>query len=195
MERAQSPVTQVLLQTSPTLILSPSAVKQLKTDWIFFAGGWRAALLFIRQLHAAGFTGMHILLSDGCATQDLLDATSVGELDGIYVAHPLFAKTFSENHYGAYADDSVALVQKLIADADAGLSDGSASDGLGPRIRRLAGIHRVQDARNAMIQAIQSVSGEKINLPHGAALFGRNGARRAKFHIWRIEQGKFVDAS
>lgn len=196
MERAQSPVTQVLLQTSPTLVLSPSVVKHLKTDWIFFAGGWRAALLFIRQLHAAGFTGMHILMSDGCATQDLLDAASTGELDGIYVAHSLFAKTFSDSHYGAYADDSIALVDKLISDADAGLSDGSAvPEGLGYRIRRMAGVHRVQDSRNAVIQAIHSVSGEKVNLPHGPATFEKNGARRAKFHIWQIVNGKFVDAS
>lgn len=195
MERAQSQKTRVLLQTSPTLILSSSAMSQLRTDWIFFAGGWRSALLFIRQLHAARFAGMRILLSDGCATQELLDAATEGELDGIYVAHPLDAKTFSENHYGAYADDSIALAQKLILNADAEFSEGAAEGGgFGYRLRSLAGIHRVEDARNAMIHAIQSLWGEKVNLPHGFAKFDKNGTRKAKFHVWQIVHNKFVNA-
>ena len=198
MELAQTRDTSVELETSPTLVLPSSTLNQLSNDWIFFAGSWRSALLFIRQMHASKFKLANILLSDGCATQDLLDASIEGkELENVYVTYPLDAKTFNENHYSAYADDSLALLAKVIDEANSDFYNGAAEyGGLAYRIRSLAGIHRIGDARNAVIHAIHSLREEKMHLPHGDASFNRDGVRlRAKFYVWRIQNNKFVDAS
>ena len=195
MERAQSRETRVLLRTSPTFFVPSSTIDPLKIDWIFFAGGWRSALLFIRQLNAMHFAGAHIILSDACATKALLDAATGKELEGVYVTHPLDAKTFNEKHNSAYAEDSLALVKQLLEKAGSDPTDAMATRG-GPmyRLRRLLGIHRVGDARNAIIHAMHVMWGEKLRLMHGNALFDKDGARiDSKFHIWKIEKNNFVD--
>lgn len=193
MDLAQAQQTHVLLRTSPSFVMAPATINQLKINWIFFAGTWRSALLFIRQLRATGVTVPHIILSDGCATPDLLEAAG-SELKHVYVTHPLDAKCFNEKHNRAFAENSLAVVDQLIDKANSEFSDAAARHGgVSYRLHSLVGIHRVRDARNALIQAMQ-MSGT-LSLPYGgAAGFDRDGMRvDSRFHVWQISDAKFVD--
>jgi ABC-type branched-subunit amino acid transport system substrate-binding protein len=192
MQLAQGRQTHVLLRTSPSLVMQPATLKQLKVDWVFFAGAWQSALLFLRQLHAIDVAPPHIVLSDACATQELLNAGGA-ELAGVYVTYPLDANSFNEKRYGAVAENTLAVVDQLLDKANSEFSDAAIRrGGWTYRFHTLLGIHRVADARNAMIQAIYVT--DTLSLPYGgASSFDRDGRVDAKFHVWRIAKGKFED--
>jgi ABC-type branched-subunit amino acid transport system substrate-binding protein len=193
MDLAQGQRTHVLLRTSPSLLMSSDTINPLNVNWIFFAGTWRSALLFIRHLRAAHVNAAHILLSDGCATQDLLDAAG-SELEGVYVTHPLDAKCFNEKHNAAFAENSLAVIEQLLDKANSEFSDAAVRyGGVSYRLHSLIGIHRVRDARNAVIQAMQMTGTFSLRYG-GAGSFDRDGMRvDAKFHVWQISHSKFVD--
>ena len=192
MDLAQGQQTHVLLRTSPSLVMAAATIKQLKIDWVFFAGTWQSALLFVRQLHALGVTPAHLVLSDASATPDLLKAAAA-ELEGVYVTYPLDANSFNDKQLGAIAENTISVVDQLLDKANSEFSDAAARHGgLSYRFHSLLGIHRVGDARSAIVQAIQMT--ETLSLPYGgASSFDRDGRADAKFHVWQISKGKFLD--
>jgi len=187
----------VLLWSTSLSIPPVDALRSLNIDWLFFAGDWHSALIVIRQLKSiVPHQKLGILLTDGCADPDLMNYGG-GDLEGVYLTHPLTYKTFSSEGYRIYGANALKLVQRLVEEADRRYGEFSRNAGPGFALRRFLGINRIGDARRALIQQIKDARAarEKFYLSNGESWqFEWTGERMdATFHVWQIQGNKFVD--
>jgi branched-chain amino acid transport system substrate-binding protein len=196
-DRALGESDAVLIWTDNTLVPFIKVTESLKMKWIFFAGGWRDALIAIRQLRAIpGGQNLNIILSDAAANEKLLQYGNK-TVEGIFLTHHLRAETYnSETRYGVYGDDVFQLTKQLLQMTDGRFSAlARRNGGLGYWLRHLLGLRRATDAR----RAIAGVMREAIERKHPFSLSGRTCIFQTKtatcegagFFVWRVEQGSF----
>ena len=189
----------VLLWSNTLSIPSAESIRALKVNWVFFAGNWPNALILVQQLRAmfAGDKMPGILLSDGCMDQQLID-TGGSDVDGVYLTHPLKAKTYAISNYGIYGKDAVKLVAQMTDDTDHRFSSlAGKQEGLGYFFRRILGIRRVSDARNALIAYMEEAvrTGHEFDLTGGERCQFKDDGRRVNttFHVWTVNGTEFGD--
>jgi hypothetical protein len=168
-------------------------------NWVFFAGNWPNALILIQQVKAmfAGSAMPGILLSDGCMDQQLID-TGGADVDGVYLTHPLTAKNYAVSNYGVYGKDAAKLVSQMAEETDNRFTDlAGKQGGFGYFVRRILGIRRVSDARNALIAYMEEAvrTGHQFDLTAGARCqFKDDGTQvGATFHVWKVNGTAFGD--
>ncbi|MBE0659405.1 MAG: ABC transporter substrate-binding protein [Bryobacteraceae bacterium] len=182
--------------------LPPYAFDRLGFDWVFFAGDWRNALILLRQLQAIpGKKKPSVLLSDG-AVDGRLKFFGGENLEGVYLLHPLSADQFSRNGNTVVGEEAHSLVSSLIdaVDRDFGrLATESAPTGY--RLRKWLGLRRVSDARRAMSRYMARAvnNGLALGSADGTITMEKDTKTRsvvrknASFHVWRVEQGRFIE--
>jgi branched-chain amino acid transport system substrate-binding protein len=178
--------------------LAPGTLEALSPDFIFFAGEWSNALILVRQVKLLyqhqGKEAPPILLSDWSA-DSLLTETGGSDLEGVYVSHPRRAAEIQNPDIGYknYGRDAEKIIEKLVHDANAILS-GKMNVGLATR--RLLNMHRVSDARAALLQAMADPP-EFSDMPSGEtykfAVKPDGKLENGRFKIWKIQNGKFTD--
>lgn len=157
----------VLLLTDNTLILSAETLKAFEIDCIFFAGHWRNALILIHQINTIykNITKPKIILSDGCVDNRLIKQGK-DAVEGVFLTHQKKQEYFrKEGGWGIYGIDAAKVVKEIIRDTNATFKKG--------RLKKWFGIHRVNDARNAIKNAMYKKFGGKYR-------------RDDIFHIWKI---------
>ena len=189
----------VLLWSTTLSIPSAESIRALKVDWVFFAGNWPNALILIQQLKAmfAGGKMPGILLSDGSMDQQFID-TGGSDVDGVYLTHPLTAKRYAISNYGIYGKDAAKLVAQMVEETDHRLSDlAGKQGGIGYLVRRILGLRRVRDARNALIAYMEEAvrTGHQFDLTDGGRCqFKDDGTQvNTTFHVWKVNGTEFGD--
>lgn len=179
--------------------LPPYDVDSLKIDWVFFAGGWRNALVLIRQLKAIpGMQKTKVLLSDSSANKQLL-LYGDGDVEGVNLLHPLAADVFNSEEYGPVGKEAYGLIGELLDNVHQQF-DGLATDEApwGYRLRKWLGLHRASDARRALARFMaKSVHNQtSFNVANEAITMARDENRQvtrkdAEFHVWTIKNNQF----
>jgi branched-chain amino acid transport system substrate-binding protein len=189
----------VLLWSTTLSIPSAESIRALKVNWVFFAGDWPNALILIQQLKAMfpGDKMPGILLSDGCMDQQFID-TGGADVDGVYLTYPLTAKSYAISNYGIYGKDASKLVAQMVEETDPRLSElAGKQGGIGYLVRRILGLRRVGDARNALIAYMEEAvrTGHQFDLTAGGRCqFKDDGTRLdATFHVWKVNSFEFGD--
>jgi hypothetical protein len=139
-----------------------------------------------------------ILLSDGCMDQQLID-TGGSDVDGVYLTHPLKAKTYAVSNYGIYGKDAVKLIAQMTDETDRRFSSlAGQQGGFGYFFRRILGIRRVRDARNALNAYMEESvrTGHEFDLTGGERCQFKDDGRRVNttFHVWTVNGTEFADA-
>jgi hypothetical protein len=208
----EQPQLKVILWSN-NLNLPPYSVDKLPIDWVFFAGEWMNALVLVRQMNnlpgnnIPGKKRPKILLSDWSADNNLTKFGQ-GDVEGVYLLHPLPAAVFQDNNHGGYEPvgrEASRLTSALVAEVHEDF-DSLARDGapLSFRLRKWLGVHRVSDARRAMARYMSTAAMTERALTPGTSenppiimkwdrSTGTVDRECAEFHIWRIENGRFVD--
>jgi branched-chain amino acid transport system substrate-binding protein len=198
LEDAQRDSTSVLSLTSLLNPPSSQMVERLGVQWVFFAGDWRGALLLIRQVKALHVPRIKFILSDGCASSDLLQ-NGGDDLAGVYVMHPLKAKDFIDHDhqgYAIYANYSVQIIERLLKKGDQRFSSLARDEvGLPYLFRQALKMHRVSDARRVMIRCMNRSMTSPFRMSDGEVFRFRKDATRedARFNIWQIQDHEFHD--
>lgn len=158
----------VLLLTDNNLTPSVETIRALDINCIFFAGGWRNALILVNQINAIykNKPKPEIILSDWCVENKLIEQGQDG-IEGIFLTFPLKEKDFRERGYGLYGEEAADIVEKIIYEADANLNKG--------RLKEWLGIHRVGDAREAIKKAMY-------------AQFSGKNRKDGAFQVWQIQR-------
>jgi branched-chain amino acid transport system substrate-binding protein len=196
----------VLLWSTNKEIPLAATVKELKIDWIFFAGNCSNALILIRQIKTmwAGKPAMpHILLSEGCA--DPLLEQGGDEVENVYIMSLLSIEQYEQyqskgsgTFWGKSAHEILKQVIEKANDNFALL--GRRHGGLGYWIRWILGIHSACDARMVLGASMEwAASGEfRFTLPGvGEVHFKHEDGTIAEsqFKVWQVQGKKFVDVS
>lgn len=196
----------ILLSTNHT-IPSIDALKALKIDGVFFAGGWADALMLTRQVKALAAGGAFpsatqgplVILGDGAVDKALLQQGG-NDVNGTFLTHPLRANEYSDitKGYAQYGKNSYTLLKKLIQEAEQNFSDNRRNEAwFSYWAKRVLKMHRVSDARAVLNDVIQ----EAVTQANGLnslknCSYHRNevGDESASgFNVWRISNGKFTD--
>ena len=138
-----------------------------------------------------------ILLSDGCMDQQLID-TGGPDVDGVYLTHPLKAKTYALSNYGIYGKDAIKLIAQMTDETDRRFSSLAGTQGrIGYLFRRILGIRRVGDARNALVAYMEESvrTGHQFDLTGGDRCQFRDDGTRVNttFHVWTVNGAEFTD--
>lgn len=191
--------SQKVILWSNNLSLPPYDVNNLGIDWVFFAGGWRNALVLIRQLKAMhGMQNTKVLLSDGSANKQLLEYGD-SDVEGVYLLHPLAAEIFKNQGYGAVGKEAYGLIGELLDNVHQQFDDLATDQApWGYRMRKWLGLHRVSDARRALSRFMaKSVNNQTaFNVGKDTIIMGRDENREiirkdATFHVWTIRNNQF----
>lgn len=184
---------------SNNLNLPPYDVNNLGIDWVFFAGGWRNALVLIRQLKAMkDMRNTKVLLSDGSANKQLL-VYGDGDVEGVCLLHPLTADVFTNEEYGAVGKEAYGLLGELLDNVHQRFDILAREQApWGYRLRKWLGLHRVSDARRAMDRFMtESVNNQTaFNVGDETIIMGRDENRQVirkdtNFHVWTIQDNQF----
>jgi branched-chain amino acid transport system substrate-binding protein len=193
----QTPVKVIL--SSNDLNLPPYAVDKMRIDWVFFAGGWRNALILIRQLQAMpGTRKPKVLLSDASANKLLLKYGG-SDVEGVDLLHPLTADVFNNEEYVAVGKEAYSLTSELVGNVHEQFDELATEEApLGYRARKWLGLRRVSDARRAiarfMAKAVNTRTAFTLSDSTIAMTRDENGAvirKDAVFHVWAIDHNKF----
>jgi ABC-type branched-subunit amino acid transport system substrate-binding protein len=189
----------VVLWTNNLSFPPIDVIRTLKVDWVFFAGGWRDALILVRQLKATPEgRKIRVLLSDGSVDKRLIEQGGT-DVEGVYLIHPMRAESYnSANGYSEYGTNASELTKQLLNSAAERFGDlASRNSGFGYSIRRILGLHRITDARNAVVQVMNdSTDTVSFNLTgRDQCVFQKKDGlcATAQFHVWQVKQQRFVD--
>jgi len=196
----EHPELKVILWSN-NLNLPPYSVDKLGIDWVFFAGNWQNALILVRQLKALpGDKKPKLLLSDASADPFLLKYGG-DEVNGVYLLHPMSPDVFTKDGYVAVGEEASKLSVELVRKVHENFKDLAYEAAPVPyTLRKWLGLHRVSDARRAMTQYMSKAATFRLPITAGATtiemglepnshLLIRENAR---FHVWRIDHGRFV---
>lgn len=178
-------------------------VHTLKVDSIFMAGDWQNALVLAHQLRSVPGPPPTLILSDACMDDRLLTLGGA-DLEDAYITFPLSWTRFqSEQGYRVFGADARAIVTMLIDRTNANF-DHLASEGRSFTrfFNRLLGLHRIGDARNAVVNCIKEakVTGQTFPMSDRRLLqiskkdgqlvsaTGKASASENRFYIWRIRK-------
>lgn len=195
----------VVLWSTNNAVPSVETFKALKTDCVFFSGGWSNSLILIHQVRAmsrsANLPMPTVILTDASVEKSLV--TQGGpDVQGVYLVYPLRADESGGGDQGnrLYGRDARAVVESLIEEANRNFKELRGRRGpLSYRVRSLLGMHRISDARQVLIQLMTSkMAGDKRDfmLPGGRKTRFGPGMKNemARFHVWTIQGDGFRDA-
>ncbi|MFZ0590203.1 MAG: ABC transporter substrate-binding protein [Bryobacteraceae bacterium] len=204
LEDAQRNSTKVLLVSSVNNSPSAHTIEQLGVQWVFFAGDWKDGLTLIREVKALHITGIKFILSDGCASQELLN-NGGDDVNDVYVMHQLTAEQFNppknshaedDNHgYGLYATYALAIIDRLLEKADQRFDQIAREDfWFSHMVHTALNIHRVSDARRVLIRCMNRSMGSPFRMSDGKEFRFRKDAtrERAQFYTWQIRKHEFT---
>jgi hypothetical protein len=208
----------VVLLSNNTAIPSVDTLKTFDIKCIFFVGHWSNALILLEQIKAIWpdkKTRPKVLLSDSSADVGLIEygqredpdakgkktdvLTKADVLEGVYLTNAMDADHFNKLGYKVYGLDAYTIAENLIRSADTGFSSKIKKEGKASYwTKQLLSMHRVRDARKVISSTMEEAaiwSPYQFEGQVGASYrFGKNGDREdAKFHIWRVRQGEFVE--
>src|SRR5262249_39218514 len=134
---------------------------------------------------------------DGCMDQKLIKE-GAQSLEGVYLTYPLTASAYGDSGHSIYGSDAREIVSQLIESSERRFRDlAGDKGGISYQIRRLFGIRRVSDARNAVTVFMESAvrSEHSFHLSNNQeAKFRDDGSRiGGLFSVWKIAAGRFVD--
>jgi branched-chain amino acid transport system substrate-binding protein len=195
----EQPELNVILWSN-NLNLPPYSVDKLGIDWVFFAGEWTNALVLIRQLNALpGNNKPKVLLSDGSADKLLLKYGQ-SDVENVYLLHPLSADEFTKSEYRVVGEEASMMTKEIVSDVQEQF-DSLATEAapVSYRFRKWLGLHRVTDARRAVARYMSVAANKGTSLktdpPITMMRAQDTGAvirKDAKFHIWQVQNNKFV---
>jgi ABC-type branched-subunit amino acid transport system substrate-binding protein len=198
----------VILSSTNEGTPSIDALKALKIEAVFFAGGWVDALTLIRQVRAFTLAGAFpsvdgpmVILSDGAVDKSLLQQGGK-DVDGVFLTHPLTATEYNDETkgYTQYGKNAYILAQTLIGEADKEFSKTRREQAwLSYWVKQMLNIHRVSDARAVLNNVIQGYVTHRDG-PNSLTecKYQRNETAEESdsgFHVWQIQNGQFADAS
>jgi branched-chain amino acid transport system substrate-binding protein len=205
LEDAQCDLTKVLLLSSMINLPAARTVKQLGVQWVFFAGDWQGALTLIREVRALQLSNINFILSDGCASAELLKHGGK-DVEGVYIMHQLTAAEFNDvgpdklqddNHgYGLYATYALEIIDRLMKKADQRFSELARDEvGFTYMMHQTLRMHRVSDARKVLVKCMNRSMGTPFRMSNGEEFRFRKDATRegARFHVWQITTKGFQD--
>jgi branched-chain amino acid transport system substrate-binding protein len=188
----------VVLWSTNSTPPSVETFKALEINCVFFTGRSSDALILIRQIKAfsKGRQMPMIILSDASVDRSLVEQGK-GDVEGVYLTHPLKASEYKGERYRSYGKDAYAIVEKLVKDAN---------DEFAPKmrerrlvvywVRQLLNMHRVHDAR-LVIGSVMSEAVTKRTTFDGTVgqyIFKDDGTRdNADFRVWQVKDGEFKD--
>jgi hypothetical protein len=197
----------VILSSTNQNTPSFDALKALKIDAVFFAGGWVDALILIRQLRAFTVAGAFpstrngpvVILSDGAVDKSLLQQGGK-DVNGIFLTHPLTANEYNDESkgYTQYGKNASILAQKLIGEADKKFSKTRREQAwFSYWVKRMLNMHRASDARAVLDKVIQGYVTHQ-NAPDSLTdcKYQRKETVEESdsgFHVWQIRNGQFTD--
>jgi branched-chain amino acid transport system substrate-binding protein len=182
----------VVMTTTTDTSPNPDELKARNIDWVFFAGDESHAMVLIDQIRSVPWVKKpRIMLSDWSVGPNLLPKKGVAA-EGVFLTHPLPADVYNKDGYKWYGRQAREIVEHLIKDANLRFSQILADEEpVSFFFKRILSIHRVGDARTA----IKSVMNERhtFQTPDVVYKFDHEGKSEAsKFHIWQIQNQKFV---
>ena len=205
--QVNDPNSRVILSSTNQNTPSVDALKALKIDAVFFAGGWVDALTLIRQLKAFTVAGAFpsarggpaVILSDG-AVDKLLLQQGGEDVNGIFLTYPLTANEYNDatRGYAQYGEDALTLAQNLIREADQKFGKTRREQAwFSYWVKWALNMHRVRDARAVLDNVIQGYVTHQ-NAPNSSADCKYHRAdnveeSKSGFHVWKIKNGQFED--
>jgi branched-chain amino acid transport system substrate-binding protein len=200
--------TKVVLWSNNLSFPSPRALADLNIGWVFFPGGWRPALVLIRELRRIyQVTNKDqmpkIFLSDASAEQQLIEAGG-SDVEDVYLTYPMKVEEKGKDNK-VYGENAARVIEGLIDDDNNSSDFDEVADQcrtIGYHFRSIMGIRRVGDARcvlSALMQEAEEdrrpflLSKDKM-IAFGVDEDGEDGVRvdkDATFYIWQV-QGKGI---
>ncbi len=187
----------VLLWSTNNGIPPVDAIRTLGIDWVFFAGDVQSALILVHQLKAVSPQKFNLILSDGCTDQQLIDQAGK-DIDGVFLTHSMAATKFRQAHYGQFGADARTLIDQLLEEANSRFGELAARKAkVAFTLRRLLGVRRVADARNAIVALMEEAVRTERSFdlsPEDRCQFRDDGRRKqASFHVWQVKDRQFTD--
>jgi branched-chain amino acid transport system substrate-binding protein len=186
-------VSKVLLWTENLELPSVDVLQAMRIDWVFFAGASSNCLILTRQVKELWKdkpNKPNVLLSSSCADTNLLQQGG-DDIKQAFLTHPMAADVFNKRNFEVLGTRAFLLLRQLIKGADNDFSElARINGGAWYYLHRIAGIHSVADARNALRAFMEkAVNSEKpFYLEDQPYTFNRDGtAREIAFHVWQVQ--------
>lgn len=198
--------THVVLWSNNLSSPSPRALIDLNIGWVFFPGGWRPALVLIRELRQL-YQKIDkdrmptIVLTDASAEQQLITAGG-SDVEDVYLTYPMKVEEKGRDN-SVYGQNAARVIEGLIEDDNNSLDSDEVAEQcrtIGYHFRSLMGIKRVGDARCVLSALMQEAEedrrpfllSEEKKIAFGVDEDGEDGVRvdkDATFYVWQV-QGK-----
>jgi hypothetical protein len=213
-DRSKDVSSDVVLWSNNLSLPSPRALIDLNIGWVFFPGGWRPALVLIRELR--GIYGSSrdrmptIVLSDASAEQQLITGSDDDVKDDVkvYITYPMKVEEKGSDN-SVYGRNAARVIEGLIEDDNSSLDFDEVADQcrtIGYHFRSLMGIKRVRDARCVLSALMQEAEEDRRSfllskekkIAFGVDEDGEDGVRvdkDATFYVWRVDKSvhQFAD--
>jgi branched-chain amino acid transport system substrate-binding protein len=210
--------THVVLWSNNLSAPSPTALIDLNIGWVFFPGGWRPALVLIRELRKLyqkidKVQMPRIVLSDASAEQMLITGGG-SDVEDVYLTYPMrVEEKGSDNSDSVYGQNAARVIEGLIEDDNNSLDSDVVAEQcrtIGYHFRSLMGIKRVGDARCVLGALMQEAEEDRRSfllsndkkIAFGVDEDGEDGVRvdkDATFYVWQVKgQGaleRFTDVT
>ncbi len=204
-EEAEKNSDEVLLRSNNLSLPSVQTIGDLGINWVFFAGEWSDALILARQLKAITrqlkakspkYECPRLILSEA-SVGNQLTSRGKGDVEGVYLTYPMPASqyTSSDKGFTGLGHDAFKIVESLIEGTDSGSEDlAEDQGGVLYKLRKILGIRRVADARNALITYMK-VHHEYRCSDNRKCAFDEEGKRTdGKYYVWKVHNGQFAEA-
>lgn len=178
--------------------------RALKPSCVFFTGSASNALILIRQLRAFSKVGSipmpMVLLTDSAVDQSLIQQGGA-DVEGVNAIYPWPASDFANGNEGfkTIGRDARNVVERLLEDVSKQYSTLRKERAWFTHwIRSTLRIHKTSDARDTAVAVVEQSFQTKKPYPLStggriAKFSAETRNEQAKFHIWKIQDGKFKD--
>lgn len=165
---------------------------KLQVDALLYAGAWSDAVHALQQLQRLQPDSLVAVLGDLAAHRKLLDLDD--SISGkIFLTHPLRAAVFEEEGYAPFGHDACLILQRLLVDVR---QTRTFRGDRWSQMARMLRLTKVEDARESLAEMMErkaftreKFAGMKLDESYGFDHLGRR--ENARFHHWRIYNGKF----
>lgn len=207
-EQAERSPFRVHLWSSSYSLLPFNALPDLGVNWVFFTGDWSHALILIRQLNAISkraqrddksYRAPHVMLNETSMDQRLIDEGGK-DVEGIYLTYPLPKWNPLDKGMGNLGHETYQVVEQLLNATDSSSQDLAVKrGGILYKLKRLLGIRRVTDARNALITKMElrdttyDLGGTKCEFERDGTKWVDEGNHKSAptFHVFQVLNGNF----
>jgi branched-chain amino acid transport system substrate-binding protein len=193
-ERVVKAGRQVYKITDTDNLPDPDDLRNASIDCVFFAGDESHAMMLIDHIESVPWARKpRIILSDWSVGPNLIPRTG-NKSEGIFLTHPLSADVYNKEQYVWYGKQSHEVVEQLITDASLRFAQAlTDKEPVSFFFKRILNIHRVADARTAVITIMNErhTFSTTPNITYAFDHYGQSPT--SEFHIWQIQKQNFVE--